>query len=203
MDRQARVKPLPRVVRRGIDAARRLFPSLPVPYPLPWGGWLLLGPDGTGLGLLNGTYEEQKELDWIQRVLKPGMVFFDIGANQGIYTVVAAKAVGETGRVYAFEPVPSELRKLRANLRFNRLRNVTVVDKAVGDYDGTTTIHACEPHKGGFSSIKAPSDYLNLKWEIIEVPIMRLDTFVQQQGIERIDYLKMDVEGAERIVIAG
>lgn len=174
-----------------------------VPYHLPWGPWVLLRRDGTAFGLLDGTYPEQQELDLVQAILKPGMVFFDAGANEGLYSLVAAGAVGEAGKVYAFEPVPSELRKLRSNVRVNRLKNVVVVDKAVGANDGFTKMHACEPLKGGFSSIARPSDYLNLKWEIIEVPIVTLDTFVDQAGIGRIDYLKIDVEGGERDVIAG
>jgi 16S rRNA C967 or C1407 C5-methylase (RsmB/RsmF family) len=92
----------------------------------------LLHPDGTGLALLRGEYPESRELDWLTKFLKPGMTVMDVGANQGIYTTAAARAVGRSGRVYAFEPAPSELKKLRANIKINRLRNVAVIESAVG-----------------------------------------------------------------------
>ena len=163
----------------------------------------MLRLDGTGLSLQNGTYPEHPELRFLSSWLEPGMTVLDVGANQGVYTLVAAKAAGVQGHVYAFEPAPSEVGKLRLNLRLNRLHNVTVVESAVAGSDGTTTFHAAAPMKGGFSGIKRPSAKLGILTEVITVPVTTIDTFVRNHEIETVDFMKVDVEGAEMELLTG
>ena len=190
-------------LRRLVGAARKIWRGFPFPYRLPWGGWMLLHLDGTGLGLLRGTYPEHPELRFLSRFLQPGMTVLDIGANQGVYTLVAAKAAGAQGRVFAFEPSPSELAKLRWNLRLNRVRNVAVIESAVAAGDGTTTFHAAIPMKGGFSGIRRPAEGLGVTSEVITVPVTTIDAFVGSYEIETVDFMKVDVEGAEMELLEG
>lgn len=174
-----------------------------VPYRHPVSGWLLLRGDGTGFSLLGGAYPEVPELRFLNEVLQPGMVFLDVGANQGLYSVLAGRRVGKRGRVIAFEPAPAEYRKLRANVWINRLNHVTCEPFAVGAIDGQTGFYACEPRKGGFSGIKAPAEYLGIRAERIDVPLTTLDSYLDRAGLVHVDYLKIDVEGGELGVISG
>jgi len=189
--------------RRLVGAVRKLWRGFPFPYRLPWGGWMLLHLDGTGLGLLHGTYPEHPELRMLSRLVQPGMTVLDVGANQGIYTIVAAKVTGAQGHVYAFEPSPSELAKLRWNLRLNHLGNVTVVESAVSSFSGQTAFCAAEPMRGGFSGLHPPSERLHVLFREITVPVTTLDEFVRDRGIAAVDFLKVDVEGAELELIEG
>src|SRR5258707_6646816 len=82
-----------------------------------------------------GTYEYRKQRLFALSI-QPGMVVFDLGANVGFYTLVAAVRTGERGRVYAFEPVPRNLGFLRRHLGHNRVRNVEIVEAAVSNASG-------------------------------------------------------------------
>ena len=197
------LKPINSLIVRTLKRVWRSWPDFCVPYKLPWGIRVFLRQDGTSFGLLDGTYPEQEELHWIQQVLKPGMVFFDIGANLGIYSLTAAKAVSKTGHVYSFEPVPSALKKLESNVRLNSLNNVTIARKAIGNQDGSVSMYACIPLKDGFSSIARPHKFLDNQWNLIDVNITTLDMFTKNVPVHHIDYIKIDVEGGEIDVLKG
>jgi 16S rRNA C967 or C1407 C5-methylase (RsmB/RsmF family) len=90
--------------------------------------------------LYEGSFETTMQ-DYLIRGLRPGMRVLDIGANIGVYTTQFARAVGESGHVYAFEPAPQTAERLRDNIDLNRLRNVTLVTKALADREGTAEFH--------------------------------------------------------------
>ena len=79
-----------------------------------------------------GTYELEKQVA-LQRFIQPNMTIYDIGAQAGFYTLLFSRSVGETGRVYAFEPCPYEARFLVDHVRANNLTNVTILQVAVSD----------------------------------------------------------------------
>ena len=198
-----RLRP-PGGVRRSIYEIRnKYFPLLSIPYKLPWGGWLLLGQDEFSQTIFWGTHQEQDELNVVTNLLRPGMVFFDLGANQGLYSISAGHKVRKEGRVYAFEPVPSEYRKLQANIRLNLATNIIAEHLAIGRYDDTTQMYACEPSKAMYSSLVRPAVSSEVKVQCISVRSISLDTYTFQNRIDQIDILKMDVEGAERDVLEG
>ena len=118
--------------------------------------------------------------------LRSSEVVFDIGANMGAFSCLAGLAVGEAGRVYAFEPLQKYASVLKANITLNGLRNVTVVEKALGDSPATVRME-------GITIVDGTGN----------IPVTTIDAFVREQGIERIDFLKMDVEGFERKVLLG
>lgn len=180
-----------------------LLPRVPFPYKLPWGGWLLLPCDTLSNSIFLGTYAEQPQLSLLAELLRPDMVFFDIGANQGIYSIVAAHIVGKHGQVYAFEPAPSEYSKLKTNIRANLATNIIAEKVAVGRFTGTTEMYACEPWRGSRSSLIYPVVNPGVKVRRIEVDITTLDAYVDKRQISKIDILKIDVEGAERDVLEG
>jgi len=126
--------------------------------------------------------------------LKEGMTVFDIGANVGYYTLLIAQKVGSTGKVYAFEPIPETFARLQENIALNGFTNIVAVPAAVTDRDCTVRMSVEDSASSIFRASSANS---------IEVPTISLDSFVGQHRIERVDAIKMDVEGAELLVLRG
>lgn len=141
------------------------------------------------------TFNPDDEVEVFLSRLKEGFVVLDIGANVGLISLLTAKKVGKTGRVYAFEPVPDIFVRLQENIALNGFNNIEPVPLALSSQRGMATISIS--HDGASSLFRRVSD------EFIEVPTERLDDFVEREGIERVDAIKLDVEGAELHVIRG
>ena len=131
-------------------------------------------------------WSHEGEYDNEKTYLRSGDGVFDIGACMGVFSCLAGLATGEEGRVYAFEPLKEWASLLRMNIALNNLHNVTVVEEALGDSPGTVRME-------GITIVDGAGD----------IPVTTIDTFVREKGIERIDFLKMDVEGFERKVLLG
>lgn len=153
-------------------------------------------------GDLFGFYEIMLRKDYFSagQTLRPGDTVIDIGANIGCFSVLAAKIVGPTGHVYAVEPEESTYRQLIRNIELNRLANVTPLKLAVGDTEGSITLHADTNRL--FSSIFASVNGHVVKGEDQEVQVTTLEKLMNAHGIERCDYLKLDCEGAEHRIVA-
>lgn len=144
---------------------------------------------------------EKNEIAFLRKSLKPGDVFLDIGANGGIYTVVASRQVGNQGHVYAFEPGERELKLLRHNIQLNNLTNVTVIPCAVSDKSGVAKFAVV--NDGALNSLadlnRAEQEIES--WQTIHT--MSVDDFIDKYSIPKVDFVKIDVEGAERLVLNG
>lgn len=128
----------------------------------------------------------------LQRVLKEGSTFVDVGANIGYFTKLASRLVGTRGRVFAFEPMPAALRLLRMNT--SQLPNVTIFPMALSDTKGTATFYVRK--KGDMSSLSHDPSAMP-----VPVRVGTLDESLADQ--ERIDLIKIDVEGSELEVLRG
>lgn len=193
-----------RLISKIITKVRDLiFPLLPIPYRLPWGGWMLLGTCEIARGILYGTYNEQNEINIMKGLLKPGMTVFDLGAYQGLFTIVAAKTVGDEGRVYAFEPVPNQYRILEMNCRLNRLGNVITECMAVSGQKGVTKFFEVDSEQACYSGFRKPAKDVRTSVKEIFVRMTDLDSYLVERGINKVDFIKIDVEGGERDVIEG
>jgi tRNA G37 N-methylase Trm5 len=94
-----------------------------------------------------GVYEEY-ETDLIKKEIDRGDVVLDLGANIGYYTLLFAKKVGDEGRVYAFEPDPTNFSLLKKNVEINGYRNVVLIQKAVSNKNGKLKLYLNEDNKG-------------------------------------------------------
>jgi FkbM family methyltransferase len=154
--------------------------------------------------LLDGEWEPG-ETALFRSLFKPGMVFVDAGANIGYYSMLAAKLNAEM--VYSFEPNPSCFSLLRQNAILNWVKHrVCCEQMALLDREGTVRLHVrrCFPGNssiGGVSPEHLEAHGDEAEW--IEVPAMRLDTYIEQRRIGRVDLVKVDVEGAEPLVFEG
>ena len=139
----------------------------------------------------------------VQRVLamtlRPEMVFYDIGANVGFFSMIAARLVGLNGRVICFEPLAMNTERIKHNTSLNHFSNVIVKQLALGSQDGSAEFSLSRfATFGRFSDLGAPDGYTGNTI----VPVQRLDSVIKS-GSFQPDFIKMDVEGAEVDVLKG
>jgi FkbM family methyltransferase len=151
---------------------------------------------------LFGTYEP-KLREIFRAVLRPGSIAIDVGANIGWHTLLMAQLVDTKGRVLAVEANPSVRRCLQQNIDLNRFRQVDIIPFALADAEGTVVFHgpsADDPDSGNGYVI---SDGAERCAATIAVEARRLDQVVSSSGIDRLDLIKIDVEGFEWPVLRG
>lgn len=132
--------------------------------------------------------------------LSAGMVFLDIGANVGYFSLLAAERVGPAGRVIAVEPNPTVVRQLQKNAQRNGLTNITVVQAACSDSSAPRELYLAGPSntgKASFSSENAQSR------DFVKVECLPGDELIAKLNPARLDLVKIDVEGAELHVLKG
>ncbi len=152
---------------------------------------------------LTGRYEPQ-ETALLQRLLAQGMTTVDVGANWGYFTLVAAHLVGTRGRVISVEADPRAHHTLQWNISSNGLRSVRVVAAAAADEVGTLSFAAYGTDLdagANFGLVLASSS--GRGGRRFDVPARPLDQMLDDAQVERVDVLKMDIEGAEARAITG
>lgn len=162
-------------------------------------GFRLRVNQGDWLGghvFLTGDYEPPTAA-LILKLLKPGDMFVDVGANIGFFTVLGSRAVGPTGRVLAFEPLAAARAELERNIRLNQCRNVVVHDEAVSDRESTNDYYAGPEDHQGISSLRSLSNAS----AVGQVQTIRLDDRIPTDHV--VTLVKIDVEGAEYRVLDG
>jgi FkbM family methyltransferase len=158
-------------------------------------GYNRAGWGGRGIYVFRDALEP--ELASLSRFLKPGFVFVDIGANVGVFTVKAAKEIGESGIVIAIEPFIESARQLSRNINMNRYRNCRVRNFCIGQKTGQMKFYLNKDKPNSFSLIQ-DSDA-----DSISVFSVSLNDLCAWEGIVRLDYLKIDAEGAEQMILEG
>jgi FkbM family methyltransferase len=148
--------------------------------------------------LIDGVYEA-RAVNFVLELLKPGMAFIDIGANIGVFTLPAALRVGPAGCVIAIEPSPRVFPSLERNVAINGLTNVRLIQCAAFNSDNQTV-----------PFYEAPVDHfgmgsLGTQFDAKPIPVLTLtlDYILGEQMIERVDVIKVDVEGFEAAVFQG
>jgi len=150
--------------------------------------------DSLGLSIW-GVYEPL-ETELIKKETKEGDVVLDLGANIGYYTLIFAKLVGENGKVFAFEPDPDNFAILKKNIEINGYKNVTLIQKAVSNKAGKGKLYLSKYNKGAHAIYDK-----NDNSKFVEVETIRLDDYFKNNN--RVDFIKMDIEGAEGLAIQG
>jgi FkbM family methyltransferase len=139
-----------------------------------------------------GSYEMNKRLAF-ERLIPAGSVIYDIGANVGYFSLLAAVLAGDQGWVYAFEPLPRNVAFLRRHIELNRLNNISVIEAAVSEEQGEAYFDL------GASSAMG---HLAESGEI-RVEMVSLDQMMAEGTLLPPDYIKLDVEGAEYHALVG
>ena len=160
-----------------------------------------INSDDTGIApyiMMRGIFGEY-ETNTIRKIIKPGMTAVDIGANFGYFSLLLSGLVGESGKVFAFEPDSSAFKLLSRNIKENGIKNVFLINKALSNKTGNTKLYLDKDNQGEMSlsldNIDKPCGY-------IFVETITLDGYFAHLN-EQIDFIKMDVQGAEGMVIDG
>lgn len=198
--RRFAARPISEKIQSVALRVRRIFPNSPVPVRLPFGAWFLVGKSEVDEGLRNGGFESA-EINFVQKYLKQGMTALDIGAHHGLYTLLASKRVGPSGKVFAFEPSPRERRQLVRNVRVNFCSNVHIEPCALGKETARDNLYIVEGGEDGCNSLRPPA--VQSETRPVQVEIVTLDAIASRLGMTKIDFIKLDVEGAELDVLKG
>jgi FkbM family methyltransferase len=162
--------------------------------PLRGRRWI---PGASVHGCWLGTFERYEQ-ELLMRLTRPGDVVFDIGANVGFYTLLAAHLVGDRGSVVAFEPAARNVGYLRRHLELNALTNVRVLEAAVGDRVGTAVFETGPT----FSEGRLVADDSPGPGQC-RIGLVTLDDLLARGEVPLPKLLKIDVEGAEYAVLRG
>ncbi len=146
---------------------------------------------------ITGTYEPEVTRIF-KMVLKEGDTVIDIGANVGWFTLLAARTVGETGRVISFEPDPENFALLTKSVQRNEFPNVVLFKEAVSDIDGIRRLNL-----NGSGNSGAHSIVRDFGGGSIPVQSSKLETVAERLNLDLIDLIKVDTEGAEPQVVSG
>lgn len=163
---------------------------------------LILGNDQSRCMYVCGSFEPN-EFAYLREALPEGGTFIDIGANEGFYTVFAARRVGSGGAVVAVEPSPREYARLENNVAINGLTNVKLARTALGARRGKAVLHVADPEHNGQNTLGDFGHAEVKAVDHVQVDITQLDSLVQDSGLSTVDLIKMDVEGAELEVLKG
>lgn len=150
------------------------------------------------LDMMQGLYEPET-YDLFKKIIRPGMVIVDIGAHIGYFTRQFSDLAGPGGMVHAFEADPENFQVLSKNV--GGRKNVKINRLAAADRAGDINFYHCEEKMGCHSLLPdIPLDYPKTK---ITVQAISLDDYLAQNKIERVDIIKMDIEGGETMAFAG
>jgi FkbM family methyltransferase len=147
------------------------------------------------------NFEKNEQL-FVRKFLKPGDIFFDIGANIGLFTLIGAYSVSKTGHVFAFEPCAAIYNRLLENININHFSNVKSYQMAISDKMEAHILTKSIDGYGAWNSLAHPTAGSLFDQEIVQC--ITIDTFVTQNKLEgKIVLMKIDIEGWELYALNG
>ncbi|MBW3653055.1 MAG: FkbM family methyltransferase [Actinobacteria bacterium] len=194
-----------RARRMLLRRAARWYGRAPVPIAGGLGHLLYVSTadlplDHAHAGLIvRGTLEPPVQ-EALRRLLAPGAVFYDVGANIGFFTILGARLVGPAGRVVAFEPVPACARAVARNVELNAFAHAEVREQAVAAASGSARLLVVG--EASWSHLASTGRHADVREEV-DVAVVAIDELVGAGTIPPPDVLKIDTEGAELQAIAG
>ncbi len=151
-------------------------------------------------GFILGSHEKEVQTA-LAALLRPGMVYFDAGANVGFFAILAARILGPKGRVVCFEPLPQNAQQIEHNSRLNGFSNIQVCLDALGGSNRSETFQtSAEPTWGMLNSVGKIPDRSS---GTITVNVRTLDSLCGPGALPYPDLMKIDVEGAEVELLEG
>ena len=136
--------------------------------------------------------------------VKKGHTVFDIGANVGNFTILFSNIVGQKGKVFSFEAVPKTFEDLSKNVESLKTKNIILENLAVGDKQGNFNIYT-PGNDSGQSSLKIQNigSWKDCDIRKVTCSMVTLDKYIKKNDIERLDFMKCDIEGAELLALKG
>jgi|GEM_PF-3775045 len=165
---------------------------------LPEGIVFLDQKDVAVSGGLSMGIHEPIEIELFRKSIRPGMVVIDIGANLGYYSVIAAGAVGPTGKVFAYEPEEKNFALLSKNTQANAFTWLTPLKIGLSNSKGTNTLYLADDHTGIHSFINNRNATRTLT-----ISTETLDDSLKAYGSPQVDVIKIDIEGVDILALEG
>jgi FkbM family methyltransferase len=162
----------------------------------PLKGYKFIVSENSGWSPIVGRWEPELQ-SLFTKIIKPGSLIYDLGANNGIHSLLFSKLTGPEGQVFSFEPLPDNCREIETNAELNHLKNINIVRAAVSNESGQTVFHLGLHNKQG-SLVGIGRESGN----DIKVQVITLDEFISN-GKPAPDFLKIDIEGAEGMALLG
>lgn len=154
-----------------------------------------------GFSIFWSGFHELRELLFLHKFLKPDMVLVDAGANMGEYSLFAAKRLTH-GKVLAFEPMPKMLTLLNENIGLNNFSAIRVFPYGLSDKEGVLPFHELDEQNGneGLSTFYPGTKKVK---DVTEAPLKSFDAEFESYQVNRIDFIKLDIEGGELSALRG
>ncbi len=171
--------------------------------------YLLKDDPGISAHILKHGVWEAPNTKIVKKTVRPGMTVIDIGANLGYYALLESQLVGPSGKVYAIEPVEQNYEVLKKNIELNKADNIIPFKLAIGSANETKEmLLSCNSNHGTFMDASLFSGFYAKRMERIgadkaQMEMLTLDKFIEMQGIEKVDFIRMDVEGYEVEIVKG
>lgn len=145
---------------------------------------------------------EKKNFDFLKSCCGEGATILDIGAHIGLFSTIAAKIAGEYGKIFAFEPAPATIPVLHQTIRINELRDcISPVNQAMGKEVGRMTFFVSEDEADNSNSLISYKE--DRKLNGVSVEVNTIDNFVMTKKLSKVNFIKIDVEGAEYDTLRG
>ncbi len=166
---------------------------------IPHTGWLRhLDGDDVAMFLNQGWFEyKEQALLWLY--LRPGDVMIDCGAHFGLFSIIAARVMGNEGMVLAIEPNPDSIPILEENFKSNGVSCARVIEAAASSAERTAVFYVGKTGKAAYGSTSADIEHDSK----VDVKAITLDSLCKAERLERVDFLKIDVEGSELATLEG
>lgn len=155
--------------------------------------------NGEGLFCAVAGTDYEPEMRWFLSQMKQGHVFVDVGANVGIYSLHASRLLGAAEKIFAFEPTPQTHNILLENIRINQIQNIKCLPLALSNRIGhLSLIEGDRPASNSFAD-----EGTNIRKEEALTQATTLNSFCEEHGVTRIDFLKADIEGGKQALFQG
>lgn len=164
------------------------------------GHHMFLPPKGSNELSLYGVYGEL-DTEAVKNEIKEGDIVVDVGASIGYYTLIFARLVGENGKVFAFEPKPERFELLKKNVEINGYHNVVLEQKAVLNEKGKHDFFFSKSGKAGYKLVRTAKQKKELTQSTQPLTIRLDDYFKENNLIDKIKFIKSDVDGPEFSVL--
>lgn len=160
------------------------------------------GDLGTSLELLLFKTHEPITTKIVSKIVKKGMTCLDIGSNIGYYVLLENKIIGNKGKVIAIEPSPKNFEYLKKNIEIQRTKNIQAFNFAAGDKTGYINFlnYKNESNSG---RVIPDNEVINWPGQVVKLPVKTIDSFLEEIEEDKIDFLRMDVEGYEYQIFQG
>jgi FkbM family methyltransferase len=177
----------------------RVCPGIPLPTRLHHGRWWLARNDALSDAVFARIFDGP-EVRFLERSLGEATTVIDIGAHLGFYTLLMSSRVGARGHVLAFEPSPREFHHLKTHIRINRCTNIQPEELALGDRNGHMALFVVDAPWTTRNSLRPPKiDGV----QSVAARVATLDEYLLEKGIQDVDLIKLDAEGAELKILRG